>query len=81
MLGTGYLLGVTVVCPTRNCFLDFAVKHWFDCRTTESGFTGDIGAIEVWLIDMMGTFFGFDSIGRQEFPHPPSRSSERQPTL
>ena len=24
---------------------------WFCCRTTESGFAGDIGAIEVWLID------------------------------
>ena len=30
---------------------DFAVGHWFGCRATESGFAGDIGAIEVWLID------------------------------
>ena len=36
-----------------NCFLDFAVKHCFGCRTTEPGFTGDIGAIEVWLIDWL----------------------------
>ena len=35
----------------RNCFLDFAVEHWFGCRATEPGFTGVIGAIEVWLID------------------------------
>ena len=35
----------------RNCFLDFAVEHWFGCRATEPGFTGDIGAIEVSLID------------------------------
>ena len=37
----------------RNCFLDFAVEHWFGCRATESGFAGDIGAIEVWLIDWL----------------------------
>ena len=37
----------------RNCFLDFAVEHWFGCRAAEPGFAGDIGAIEVWLIDWM----------------------------
>ena len=37
----------------RNCFLDFAVEHWFGCCATESGFTGDIGTIEVWLIDWL----------------------------
>ena len=37
----------------RNCFLDFAVEHWFVCRATEPGFAGDIGAIEVWLIDWL----------------------------
>ena len=39
----------------RNCFLDFAVEHWFGwfgCCATEPGFAGDIGAIEVWLIDL-----------------------------
>ena len=36
-----------------NCFIDFAVKHWFGCRTTESGYTRDIGAIEIWLIDWL----------------------------
>ena len=36
---------------SRNCFLDFAVEHWFGCRATEPGFTEDIGAMEVWLID------------------------------
>ena len=35
-----------------NCFFDFAVEHWFDCNTTEPGFTGDIGAMEIWLIDL-----------------------------
>ena len=29
----------------RNCFFDFAVEHCFDCRTTEPGFAGDIGAM------------------------------------
>ena len=34
-----------------NYFINFCVEHWFGCRTTESGFTGDIGAIDIWLID------------------------------
>ena len=37
----------------QNCFLDFAVEHWFGCRATEPGFAGDIDAIEVWLIDWL----------------------------
>ena len=37
----------------RNCFLDFAVEHWFGCRATEPGFGGEIGTIEVWLIDWL----------------------------
>ena len=37
----------------RNCLLDFFVEHWFGCRATEPGFAGDIGAIEVWLIDWL----------------------------
>ena len=37
----------------RNCFLDFAIEHWFGCCTTEPGFAGNIGAIEVWLIDWL----------------------------
>ena len=37
----------------RNCFLDFAVEHWFGCHATEPGFVVDIGAIEVWLIDWL----------------------------
>ena len=36
-----------------NCFLDFAVEHWFGCHATELDFAGDIGAIEVWLIDWL----------------------------
>ena len=34
-----------------NCFLDFAVGHWFCCCATKPGFAGDIGTIEVSLID------------------------------
>ena len=34
----------------QNCFIDFAVEHWFGCHATEPGFTGDIGSIEIWLI-------------------------------
>ena len=37
----------------RNCFLEFAIKHWFGCRTTEPGFAEDIGAIEIWLTDWL----------------------------
>ena len=36
-----------------ECFIDFAVKHWYGCRATESGYAGDIGAIEIWLIDWL----------------------------
>ena len=35
----------------RNCFVDFAVEHWFGCRATECGFAGDLGISEIWLID------------------------------
>ena len=51
----------------RNCFLDFAV-HWFGCRATEPGFTGDIGAIEVWLIDWF-TIFLIKLLIHQQFPN------------
>ena len=43
----------------RNCVLDFAVEHWFGCRATEPGFAGDIGAIEVWLIDWLSDTVSF----------------------
>ena len=33
--------------------VNFAVEHWFGCRATEPGFAGDIGAIEIWLIDWL----------------------------
>ena len=36
-----------------NCFIDFAIEHWFSCRATEPGFARDIGAIEIWLIDWL----------------------------
>ena len=42
-----------------NCFIDFAVEHWFGCHTTESGYAGDIGAIEIWLIDWLIEFQQF----------------------
>ena len=42
----------------RTCFLDFAVEHWFGCRATEPGFAGDIGAIEIWLIDWLIDWIG-----------------------
>ena len=35
----------------QSCFIDFAVEHQFGCRNSEPGFAGDIGAIEIWLID------------------------------
>ena len=35
----------------RKCFINFAVEHWLVCRSTEPGFTGEIGAVEIWLID------------------------------
>ena len=38
----------------QNCFLDFAVEHWFGCRATEPHFAGDIGA--KWLIDWLVLF-------------------------
>ena len=34
-----------------NCFINFAVEHWFGCHATEPGFARDIGAIEIWLVD------------------------------
>ena len=37
----------------QNCFIDFAVEHWFGCRATEPGYVGHIGAIEIWLIDWL----------------------------
>ena len=41
----------------RNCFLDFAVEHWFGCRATVPGFKGNIGAIEIWLINIRVKIF------------------------
>ena len=40
-----------------------AVDHWFCCGATEPGFAGDIGAIEVWLIDWLKVFYYFNSYG------------------
>ena len=36
---------------TRNDFNDFAFEYRSGCRATEPGYTRDIGAIEIWLID------------------------------
>ena len=41
----------------QNCFFNFAVEHWFSCRATEPGFTGDISTIEIWLIDLGWTTY------------------------
>ena len=35
----------------RNCFIDFAHGPRFGCCATEPGYAGDIGAIEIRLID------------------------------
>ena len=35
----------------RNDFNDFAFEHRSGCCTTEPGYAGDIGDIEIWLID------------------------------
>ena len=35
----------------RNNFIDFAFEHQFGCHATKSGFAGDIGTIEIGLID------------------------------
>ena len=37
----------------RNYLINFAVEHWFSCCTTKPGFAGDIGALEIWLIDWL----------------------------
>ena len=36
-----------------NSFIDFAFRHWFGCCATEPGYPGDIGAVEIWLIDWL----------------------------
>ena len=36
-----------------NCLIAFAAGHWFGCRTTEPRYAGDLGAIEIWLIDWL----------------------------
>ena len=53
------------VTMSRNCFLDFAVERWFGYRTTEPGFVGDIGAIQVWLIDWYSWMFKAVNSGRR----------------
>ena len=51
----------------RNCFLAFAVEHWLGCRGTEPGFAGDIGAIEVWLIEIwVGLSWGWPFRGEDD---------------
>ena len=49
---------VFYLCIYYNCLLinfscSSAFEHWFGCRATEPGCAGDIGAIEVWLIDWL----------------------------
>ena len=54
LIDTGTSNGLLML---RNCFFDFAIEHWFDCRTTEPGFARDIGAIEFSLIDWLIDIF------------------------
>ena len=41
-----------------NGFNDFAFEHRSGCCTTEPGYAGDIGAIEMWLIDWLIDWYG-----------------------
>ena len=43
---------------------DFAVEHWFGCCATEPSYAEDIGAIEIWLIDLYFSCLGWLEIGR-----------------
>ena len=43
--------GVPYCLLLRNDFNDFAFEHQSGCCATEPGYAGDIGAIEIWLID------------------------------
>ena len=36
----------------QNCFINFAVDHQFGCWPTNPGFAWDIGAIQIWLVDL-----------------------------
>ena len=45
-----------------NCFINFAVEHWFGCRATEPDYTGDICVIEIWLIDLWLSMYKMRSI-------------------
>ena len=33
----------------QNSFHDFIFEHWSGCYTTEPGYAGDIGLIEIWF--------------------------------
>ena len=37
----------------RNSLNDFVFEHRFGCYATGPGYAGDIGAIEIWLIDWL----------------------------
>ena len=58
---TSYLLGLTPIdtsmhvgsLSVRNCSLNFPVEHWFGCRAPDPGYEGDVGAVEIWLIDWL----------------------------
>ena len=36
-----------------DCFIDFAIEHQFGCGITVPGLVGNIGGIEIWLIDLL----------------------------
>ena len=43
----------------RNDFNDFAFEHRSGCCTSEPGYAGDIGAIEIWLINWLTDWMSF----------------------
>ena len=50
----------------RNGFNDFAFEHRSGCCATEPGYAGDIGAIEIWLIDWLKSPFMSDTTSFSE---------------
>ena len=41
----------------QKCLIDFVAEHWFSCHTTEPGYAGDIGTVEIRLIDIVFFFW------------------------
>ena len=49
-IGTSVPRGLLIL---RNSFNDFVFEQWSGCCATEPGYAGDIGAIEILLIDWL----------------------------